>query len=113
MGGTCSNNASNSEIATAILTIPQTVNTNNLTGRITYQYHYHHSSCAISGNYYEYDTMYHSDGTFTSFFRCDNCGAETSYNSNYQWNPANYTTHTCGYRCGYSEGQIIGATITY
>ena len=45
MGGTCSDTASSTQIASAVLTIPQTITTNNITGTITYNYHNHSDSC--------------------------------------------------------------------
>lgn len=112
MGGTCSNNASNSEIATAILTIPQTINTNNMTGTITYQYHHHESSCVGScGGRLQYShSKPNQNGDYWNYYNCSICGKQYSaYDMGTQPTVCTATTYTCGH----TDGQIIGATITY
>lgn len=115
MGGTCDTDASNYEIATAVLTIPQTINTNNMVGTIKYQYHYHNenSSCCYkkptTGTYY-YDGE-DGSGNGASVFICNNCGYV--YRG---YSDRTGDTHICNsalYNCGYNNGQLIGAIITY
>ena len=113
MGGTCDVDADNSEIAAAVLTIPQTINTNNLTGTIEYQYHTCSSNCYsaactgtmkyVSGGGYNDD-----NGNHHYFHRCDKCG-----NTGYSGNSGSYGCGKKNKICGYSDGQLIGATISY
>lgn len=109
MGGTCDADASNSEIAAAVLTIPQTINTNNMTGTIVYEYHYHKGGClyVCPGTK---ERKWCVDGVDSGYYSCvcDVCGYH--HDGNYG------DGDPCGrswYTCGYSNGQIIGAKITY
>lgn len=116
MGGTVLND-SLSGLATAVLTIPQTVNTNNMAGTITYKYHHHTNSCYSGCNgtlYFAYGGNVGSDQyVYRNVFKCNVCGAKWwDYDNDA---PQSYTS-PCpqgGYTCGYSEGQLIGAEIIY
>lgn len=111
MGGTCDTDANNSEIATAVLTIPQTINTNNVTGTITYQYHYHVPGCqkACTGEMKGQGKGTNQWGQDVYITKCNTCGNEKE-------TYANLAGEQCGkiyYICSMSEGQIVSATITY
>ena len=82
-------------------------------GNISYVRHYHSSECnKICGqtSYYEKDTIwYDGDGNerHVNQYVCNSCGMAYSY---WKW------TGSCTnliLRCGYSDGQILSATITY
>lgn len=111
MGGTIIDDSMNG-LATAVLTIPQTINTNNMTGTITYQYHYHESGCVGSCNgslNYSHNERNES-GDYYNIYYCSICGNRyRAYDMETQPRICTATTYTCGY----TNGQIISATITY
>ena len=115
MGGTVTND-SISGLATAVLTIPQTITTNNLTGTITYKYHYHTSTCPHNTLTW-YDVGW--DGKTSHCIQYYHCSSGHNYEvSSWTSGAADKGLNgsacpQCGYRCGYSNGQIIGAEITY
>jgi len=115
MGGTCATDASNSEIAKAVLTIPQTISTNNLTGTITYNYHSHTTNCSTvskcGGHIYLKEQTGSNGGTSRNPI-CSGCGHI------YSGHELDLVGTSCArqvtkYSCGYTEGQLISATITY
>ena len=116
MGGTCSDSASNTQIAIAVLTIPQTMNANNLTGKITYNYHYHSIACPHNTLTWV-DVVWDGKTSHTmQYYRCSSghqyaVSTWTSGNADKSMNGV--TCPQCGYKCGYTDGQIINATITY
>lgn len=117
MGGTCEADADTSGIAAAVLTIPQTINTNNLTGTITYQYHTHQSSCSYkcTSNSWKNISFYSSGSAGQNDIYSANCAACGRYSRD-TWANFEYGYYTCGatvYTCGKTEGQLVGATITY
>lgn len=115
MGGTCSSTASNSQIAAAVLTIPQTINTNNLTGTITYEYHHHTDSCyrTCGSTSFRGSAQVNGQGMTRNGWVCNNCewciygplGENAPSKPSACPNNINL--------CGYTDGQLIGATITY
>ena len=113
MGGTCSQNASNSEIASAVLTIPQKITTNNLTGTIEYQYHHCSDSCyrlCGASNWQQNGQVWENGGATGEFhWYCGTCGRSTG---NSRETPSYSCTNKIK-KCGYSDGQIIGAIIKY
>lgn len=110
MGGTVSDD-SMSGLAAAVLTIPQTITTNNLTGTITYEYHHHDNTCYCDS------TSFTNMGTFETVIRpgvegvgihwkCNKCG------NNFDM-ALNASPKCTKQICGYAEGQVVSATITY
>lgn len=122
MGGSCDTDATNSEIAAAVLTIPQTLTTDNLTGTITYEYHTHDSSCYKLCNnttaQHNRDGKDLEDNLFKTY-SCTVCGADMytmKYDSNGNYVSTSGNTTICKNSvliCGYTNGQLIGATIIY
>lgn len=89
-------------------------------GNITYERHYHNSSCYFACNSTSFTAIgggyggNPGDPYGYTRYRCNNCG--------YEFNKGSYTESndppaTCprpaGYICGYNNGQIIKAIITY
>ena len=108
MGGTCSDTAANAQIASAVLTIPQTIATNNITGTITYNYHNHSDSCKrVCGSTSFHWETWSYPGLEYPCAVCNSCGTGYSYAE-----PAGGCKNTL-IVCGYSEGQLLSATIKY
>lgn len=111
MGGTVTDDSMNG-LAKAVLTIPQTINTNNMTGTITYQYHYHESGCvgSCSGRLNYSHSKPNQNGDYFNVYYCSICGKQyEAYDMGAQ--PTVCTAIT--YTCGYTDGQITGAIIEY
>lgn len=124
MGGTCDTNASNSEIAIAVLTIPQTINTNNMTGTITYIYHTHESSCYQTCGKSLTKGLYTASGSANEhwYVSCpthDTIMTWSTSTANSERYCANYYDSVNGkcpksvLICGRADGELTGATITY
>lgn len=115
MGGTCNTDASNSEIAAAVLTIPQNLTTENMTGTIIYEYHSHETACSQTGTcggHIRLNRVPQADGSELQNPICTSCG--------YIWGGSaldlvgtSCTRQVTKYTCGYTDGQLISATITF
>ena len=113
MGGTCAADADCPEIPAAVLTIPQQLNVKNVQGSISYQYHSHTSACRISGSHSwkQTGTGTNGNGDSLTYYKCNKCGK--SYTGNSGANNFPPSSGCSYYSCGYSDGQLIGATITF
>lgn len=106
-GGNLSANATNTEIANAISTLNLSV-----LGNVTYKYHYHDSNCTgTCGGDLNFSYNYRNEnGDYWNAYVCSICGKQyDAYDMAEQ--PSICTDSR--YTCGYSNGQIIGAEITY
>ena len=88
-------------------------------GTIVYTYHYHDSDCKklkCGGTQNLLTSGTESNGSITAQYKCAKCGYVYTYH-NLTSAPSTYSekcaARTSSYSCGYSDGEIIGATITY
>lgn len=110
-GGNLSSTATNTDIANAIKQLDLSV-----LGNVTYNYHYHSDACphnVLTWNRVSYD------GKTTHCIQIYQCSGGHQYDvSTWTSGSADKSLNgsacpQCGYQCGYTDGQIIGATITY
>ena len=84
---------------------------------ITYEQHYHSSACYQTVTEWHNATVWFYDswsGEDKTHYRCNTCGIELTRNGD--WSGVWYNAHsvqTTKCICGYSEGQIISATIKF
>lgn len=104
-GGNLDSDATNTEIANAINSLDLTV-----LGNVEYEYHYHDSAC-----YYDCDgVLYERDNgdNWSYTWYCTKC----SFTHADHMSLGDRFGETCNrryYTCGYSNGQIVSATIKY
>lgn len=109
--------ASDATFETIDNNIKQLATSKAFTGTVEYIYHHHDSSCGsgkCGGSQKYYSKWTESNGSTTAQYKCEKCGHIYTY-SNVSATPDVYGKCIQGgsYKCGYSEGEIIGATITY
>lgn len=106
-GGNLSSDATNTEIANAIKALDLTV-----LGNVVYEYHHHSSNCygTCGGGLSFSHKNRHDSGDYWNVYVCSVCKNSIEvYDMAEQ--PSYCSVQRC--MCGYSEGQIISATITY
>ena len=88
----------------------------NKTGNITFEQHYHNSSCYTTCTItHTFDYIGTYDGTIHAWetITHSKCGTAKVTKKSYPLTCNTYTESHSYTTCGYTEGQVISATITY